>query len=75
MAKDKRNSVVLLQARWPSYSDFASDIGVREGTAQVMRTRGVIHPDHFPAIIKSAEKRGIPGVTWETLYALRGVSV
>lgn len=75
MAKDTPNTVTRLQALWPTYADFASDIGVRDGTAQVMRTRGVIHPDHFPAIIKAAETRGIPGVTWEVLYALRGVAV
>lgn len=51
---------------WPSLSDFAADIGVKYGTAQVMRFRSQLRDEHWVRVVAAAEKRGLP-VTYQTL--------
>ena len=71
MSKKPDNPVTALQQLWPTYADFAADVGMSEGTVQVWRHRRTIHPDHFFAIVEGAQRRGIEGVSYERLYALR----
>lgn len=54
---------------WPSLSDFAADIGVRYGTAQVMRFRGQLRPRYWQAVVAAAQRRKLP-VTYEMLAAI-----
>lgn len=42
-------------------------LGVRTEHAGSMRSRGAIHPRHWPRLIAAAKERGIEGVTYETL--------
>jgi len=53
--------------RWPSLQDFADDIGVKYVTAQLMRHRNSIAPNHWKALVSGAEMRRIEGVTLEAL--------
>lgn len=57
--------------RWPSLSEFAADIGVKYGTAQVMRWRGTIPSDYWKRTSEAAAKRGIDGITVEFLASLK----
>lgn len=54
-------------ARWPSISDFASEVRVRYGTAQVMKYRGNIAARYWVAVVTAAEKRGFHDITLEKL--------
>lgn len=54
---------------WPRLADFASDIGVSENTAKQMRTRDSVNARYWPAMVGGAKRRGIRGVTYETLSA------
>lgn len=55
----------------PRITNFASDIGVSYVTAQLMRHRDSINPDHWPAIVDAAKRRGIPNITLALLTELR----
>jgi len=57
--------------RWPSLTDFASDLSVEYGTAKAMRRRGSIPPDYWPTVVQSASRRGINGVSLELLVQAR----
>lgn len=52
---------------WPSLSQFASDLGVRYGTAKAMRRRGRIPPEYWFRLAQKAKEHGIPGVTTDSL--------
>jgi hypothetical protein len=52
---------------WPTLREYASDIGVPYGTAQVMRYRRSIHARHWDDVVMAARKRGLEGVTHEVL--------
>jgi hypothetical protein len=52
---------------WPRVADFARDIGVRRGTAQGWKDRGMIPGRYDAHIIDAARRRGIKGVTAEYL--------
>jgi hypothetical protein len=56
--------------RWPSLTTYASDIGVRYGTAQVMRYRGSIPARYWKRVVAAASKRGIEGVTLDLLASI-----
>lgn len=60
-----------LIGKWPTISEFARDIGIKPTHATVMKLRGSIPPDHWPAVVAAAEDRGIKGITLETLTELR----
>ena len=54
-----------------SLKAFAADIRVAYVTAQVMKHRNSISPDYWPLMVSAAEKRGIKGVSYETLTKTR----
>jgi hypothetical protein len=57
-------------ALWPSASELARDLGLkRESHATVMKHRGSIPVDYWPALVSAAKKRRIKGVTYEVLVA------
>ena len=55
---------------WPSIGEFAADIGVKEGTAKLMRFRDSIHANYWVAVVEAAKARRIKGVSLQTLAAL-----
>ncbi len=59
--------------RWPkpSIAQFAEDVGIHYVTAQVMRHRNSIGPDHWPAVVDAAQRRGFSEITLELLCRLR----
>jgi hypothetical protein len=57
--------------RWPSLHTFADDIGVRYGTAQVMRYRGSISAKYWQRVVAAAADRGIEGVTLDLLASIK----
>lgn len=67
MMKDFR----ALISAWPSLRSFAEDIGVAYVTAQLMKHRNSISPDYWPDVVACAARRGIRGVTIETLARMR----
>lgn len=67
-------NVKSFQKLWPSYSDFAADAGVEYVTAQLWRYRNSIPTDHWPAILKGAEARGLD-VSIDLLFRLRGIEI
>jgi hypothetical protein len=64
------NSFVDLIDRWPSIEQFASDAGVRYGTAQVMKFRDSIHPRYWQRIVEGAQRRGFEDVNADVLADL-----
>jgi len=56
---------------WPSLREFASDIGVKYGTAQVMRYRNSIASDHWAVVVDRAAERGFREVTYELMARLK----
>lgn len=54
---------------WPSISEFAADLSVEYGTAKAMRRRSSIPSEYWLAVVRSAEARGIVGVSLEALAA------
>ena len=56
--------------RWDSIGDFASDMGLKYSTAQVMKHRNWISDDHWPKLLEVCRKRGHGDVTKEALGLL-----
>ncbi|OJU37177.1 MAG: hypothetical protein BGN94_08175 [Rhizobiales bacterium 68-8] len=54
---------------WPTLADFAADIGVEYGTAKAMRRRSSVPSEYWLSMVRSADGRGIAGVTLEALAA------
>ena len=53
---------------WPSASEMARDIGLKRGShGTLMKLRGSIPVDYWPDLVAKAKKRGIVGVSLETL--------
>jgi hypothetical protein len=52
---------------WPSVSDFASDIGVRQGLASLWKHRDRIPGEYWCDVVGAASRRGYDGVTHEAL--------
>lgn len=68
-------SVVELIEKWPSVSAWARDIGLkRESHGTLMKMRGRIPVVYWPDMIAAAEKRGIEGVTNDSLAAAHAVA-
>lgn len=57
---------------WPDLSIFAADIGVSYGAAKQMRRRNSIAASHWRRVVSAAQRRGLLGVTFETLASARG---
>lgn len=53
-------TVIEIIERWPTQADFADDCGVKWMTAHQWRLRNRIPPEHWPALVKAATRRGIP---------------
>lgn len=53
--------------RWPSLAQFGRETGIPYRSAQQFRRREQIPYWFWTAVIEAAEKRGIKGVTYETL--------
>jgi hypothetical protein len=54
--------------KWPSASEMARDIGLRRpGHGSMMKMRGSIALQHWPKLVEAAKRRGIKGVSFETL--------
>jgi hypothetical protein len=59
-------------ALWPTLRDFCNDIKSPDATVRAWRSRDRIPPEHWDGIIAAARKRGIPGVSIDSLMgALR----
>lgn len=56
---------------WPSLGAFADDIGVSYVTAQVAKHRNSVSPAYWQAMVASAKRRGIKGVTLDKLAKIR----
>lgn len=56
--------------RWPSAVEFGEDIGVTAINARRMRNDSSVPGWYFNAVVKSAERRGISGVTHKKLSQL-----
>lgn len=52
---------------WPTLSDFATDLGVKYGTAKAMRRRSSIPPEHWCRVVAKAEGRELAAVTLDSL--------
>jgi len=57
--------------RWPSLQAFADDLGVAYVTAQVMRHRNSISSRRWQRVVECAVVRGIEGVSYEVLAAIK----
>ena len=55
---------------WKSRQDLAEDIGVKRTLVNVWRHRGSIPPPYWLKVAQAAQRRGIDGVTLESLAAL-----
>jgi hypothetical protein len=60
-------SHIQIIAKWPSLSDFASDLGVAYGTAKAMKRRGSIPADRWVDVVEKAKARKIKDITLEKL--------
>ena len=59
-----------LIGRWPSLSEFASDMGVPYGQAKQWKRRGNIPSEYWQRLIDVAKERGIKRGTADGLTAL-----
>ena len=66
----KSFSDVIDQWPAPSLQSFAEDVGIRYGTAQIMRHRDRINSRYWRRIVKAAQARKIEGVSLELMAAL-----
>lgn len=65
--KPPSGPVEALLFRWESLSDLASDLGIPYQTVRSWGSRNRVPPHHRAGVIKSAEARGVEGVTLEAL--------
>jgi hypothetical protein len=77
LSTDKRSGILPLMLtyteiidRWPSLTAYAGDLGIRYGTAQVMRYRGSIPAKYWKRVVAAAARRGIEGVTLDLLASI-----
>lgn len=52
---------------WPDNASLAADLGVKVTSVRQMKWRNSVSPQRWVALVRAAEARGIPGVTYETL--------
>src|SRR5262245_60239346 len=55
---------------WPTYDELAQDVGVAYPTVASWRRRSSIPPRWWGAIVQSAQRRRITGITFDTLRAI-----
>ncbi len=67
-------SIPDLISRWPKLTEFVADVGCGYEAARKMKDRGSIAPEHWPAVIAAAERRGVSGVTFEWLAVQRATA-
>lgn len=54
--------------KWPSAAEMARDLGLRRPAhGAMMKMRGSIPSQHWPRLVDAAARRGLEGVTFETL--------
>jgi len=63
-------TVAQVMGLWATDAEFARDIGIKPSHAQTMKVRGSIPVDYWPDIIAAAERRGLAGVTADTLMRI-----
>lgn len=63
-------TVAELMDMWPTVADFGRDIGIKPSHAGVMKTRGVIPVDYWPAVIEAAATRNIEGISADLLMRI-----
>lgn len=51
-------------------TEVAAALKMKPGTVQKMKDRGSIKPKHWPAFVRLARKRGLNGISLETLAKL-----
>lgn len=64
-----QNASIIIE-KWPSAGDLSRDLDVPYQTVRAWRNRGSIPPSYWRDVIRSAERRGIVGVTPEVLVDL-----
>ena len=62
---------IILQ-KWPHSQAVADDLGVKISNVRVWRHYNRIPFKHWQALIASAEKYGIRGITWAVLAQAKG---
>lgn len=55
---------------WPSFAEFAKDIGVKRDAGRMMFTRNSIPSWRFDAVIEALLRRGFPPLTYAELSAM-----
>jgi hypothetical protein len=53
--------------RWPSIPELARDLGMPAPTVHSWKRRNTVHVEHWPALIASARRLGVRGITLESL--------
>ena len=68
MANQSRHNVWKLLTKWPSGAELARDLGLKSHThVACIKTRGRIPRAYWHDLVAAAERRGIKGVTLDTL--------
>lgn len=60
---------------WPSIAEFARDAGCSYEAARQMRRRNSVDSGYWLRITRSAEARGIPGITLDRLAEIAAKNV
>ena len=63
------SAVAALLDAFPNKSDLARDLGLRPSHIGVMKIRMQINPFLWPAIVESARKRKVKGISIRSLHA------
>ncbi|MGL4966125.1 MAG: hypothetical protein ACRC67_33200 [Inquilinus sp.] len=63
-------SVADLFARWPRMAALATDLGITQAHATMLRTQGTIPVRHWPKLVAAARRRGIDGIDYAALVDL-----
>lgn len=61
-------NVAKIIEKWPSAEVFADDLGLKyRSHGRVMKVRGRIARQYWPAVVECAQKRHIDGITIQVL--------
>lgn len=63
------SAVAALLDAFPNKSDLARDLGIRPSHIGVMKIRMQVNPFLWPAIVESARKRKVKGISIRSLHA------
>lgn len=63
------SAVAALLDEFPNKSDLARDLGIRPSSIGVMKIRMQVNPFLWPAIVESARKRKVKGISIRSLFA------